>query len=30
MTLEDMVAKHRKLTERPVFAPSDLLVRPRV
>jgi Rrf2 family transcriptional regulator, cysteine metabolism repressor len=28
MTLADMVAKHRKLTERPVFSPSDLLVRP--
>jgi Rrf2 family protein len=29
MTLADMVAKHRKLTERPIFAPVDLLVRPR-
>jgi Rrf2 family protein len=29
MTLADMVAKHRKLTERPIFAPGDLLVRPR-
>jgi Rrf2 family protein len=28
MTLADMVAKHRKLTERPMFAPEDLLVRP--
>ena len=28
MTLADMVAKHRKLTERPVWAPSELL-RPR-
>ncbi len=30
MTLADMVAKHRKLTERSVFAPSELLVRPKV
>ncbi len=29
MTLADMVAKHRKLTEPPIFAPGDLLVRPR-
>jgi len=29
MTLADMVAKHRKLIERPIFAPRDLLVRPR-
>jgi Rrf2 family protein len=28
MTLADMVAKHRKLTERPIFAAVDLLVRP--
>ena len=30
MTLEDMVTKHRKLTARPLFAPSDLLARPHV
>lgn len=29
MTLADMVTKHRKLTERAVFLPSELLVRPR-
>ena len=29
MTLADMVAKHRMLTQRPIFAPGDLLVRPR-
>ena len=28
MTLADMVGKHRKLTERPIFAAVDLLVRP--
>ncbi len=28
MTLADMVARHRKLTERPMWAPSEL-IRPR-